>query len=68
MTDDAIVDLQTRLSHQQVEIDELTQHSLQQAQTIKALLKVVEELQAQMRVIAEKVEQGEIVDAPPPHY
>ena len=68
MTDDAIADLQSRLSYQQASIDELTQYSLQQAQQIQALRKAVEQLQLQLRSLAEQVEPTEAIDPPPPHY
>ena len=68
MEDRVIEDLQARLSYQEVSIDELTRHSLAQQKQIDLMTLQLEQLQVQMRQVAESVSQGDIVDAPPPHY
>jgi SlyX protein len=63
----AIVDLQERLAHQEAAIDELTRQSLAQDERIAALIRRIEQLETQLRELSEQV--GEAVeDAPPPHY
>lgn len=68
MSDEAIADLQSRLTYQQASIDELTKQSLAQQQQIELLITAVEQLGNQLQDLAEQRGTGEIVDAPPPHY
>jgi len=68
MDERVIEDLQTRLSYQDASIDELTKHSLAQQKQIDLLTLQLTQLQLQLRQVAESVSQGEIIDAPPPHY
>ena len=67
-TRDAVADLQSRLTHQQAEIDELTRQSLVQQRQIDELILHVQRIQAQLRELADSAGQTEIVDPPPPHY
>lgn len=68
MADPGIVDLQHRISHQEATIDELTRLTLKQQRQIDELITHVARLQTQLRELAERGGQGEIFDAPPPHY
>jgi len=67
MSTSDLIALEERIAHQDAAIDELTRHSLTQAETIRRLDKRVEQLEAQLRDLAGRVGQ-EIDDAPPPHY
>jgi uncharacterized coiled-coil protein SlyX len=64
----AIVDLQTRLVHQEAAIDELTRLSLTQQRQIAELIEHVQRLQSQLRDLAQQGGHGDVLDAPPPHY
>lgn len=66
--DKVIEDLQVRIAHQDAAIDELTQQSLFQERQINELIGHVEKLQQQLKDLAEAGGQGDIIDAPPPHY
>lgn len=68
MSDDAIVELQSRLSHQEAALDELTRLGLTQQRQIAELIDHVARLQSQLRDLAERGGHGEVPDAPPPHY
>jgi len=61
-------DLQVRIAHQDAAIDELTRQSLLQQRQINELIGHVEKLQKQLKDLAEAGRQGDIIDAPPPHY
>jgi uncharacterized coiled-coil protein SlyX len=61
-------DLQVRIAHQDAAIDELTRQSLLQQRQINELIGHVEKLQKQFKDLAEAGGQGDIIDAPPPHY
>ncbi len=63
-----IEDLQVRIAHQDAAIDELTAQSLRQQRQINELIGHVERLQKQLKDLAEAGGQGDIIDAPPPHY
>ncbi len=65
--DETIVALQERIAHQEAAIDELTRQSLAQDERIAALVRRVEQLEQQLRELAEQVGER-IEDAPPPHY
>jgi len=68
VSDQLVEDLQVRIAHQDAAIDELTRQSLLQQRQIKELIGHVEKLQKQLKDLAEAGGQGDIIDAPPPHY
>ncbi|HHI77448.1 MAG TPA: SlyX family protein [Gammaproteobacteria bacterium] len=65
--DPELIALQERIAHQEAAIDELTRQSLQQEERVRALLRRVEQLEGQLRELAEQV-GPQVEDAPPPHY
>ena len=64
--DPELIALQERIAHQEAAIDELTRQSLQQEERVRALLRRVEQLEGQLRELAEQV-GPQVEDAPPPH-
>ena len=60
--------LEERVAHQDAAIDELTRQSLLQQRQIMELIGHVEKLQKQLKDLAEAGGQGDVIDAPPPHY
>jgi len=68
MSEKSIEDLQVRIAHQDAAIDELTRQSLRHERQLNELIGHVEKLQKQLRDLQEGGGQGEIDNAPPPHY
>ena len=68
MSEQAIEDLQTRISYQEASIDELTKHSLAQQKQIDLMALQIAQLQAQLQQVAEVISEGGATDVPPPHY
>lgn len=67
LMDEKIRELEERIAHQDAAIDELTTQTLLQQRLINELISHMEKLQSQVKALAEGG-QGDIVDAPPPHY
>ena len=67
-TDNRIAELETRLTHQEQTIDELSSVVAEQASLVELLREQVRRLSGQMGELAEVVNDKAPDDPPPPHY
>ena len=69
ITENTIIDLQTRLAFQDGLLEQLNQVITQQQHTIMKLEKRLDAMQTQLHSIqASQMTSGEITEPPPPHY
>ena len=61
-------DLEIRLSHQELAIDNLTQHSLEQQQHIARLQAELEYVKSLLRELSPSAVASAGEETPPPHY
>jgi SlyX protein len=68
MTDERLVDIETRLAFQEDQIDELNKTVYQQQQQMERLEAVCEALARQLRSLGESGEEKQSANERPPHY
>ncbi len=70
MEEERLIELQTHLAHQQLELEQLTANVVAQQQEIGILRAAIAELQRQLRESAALRTEGAagMIDPPPPHY
>lgn len=70
MEEERLIELQTYVAHQQLELEQLTANVVAQQQEIGILRAAIAELQRQLREPAVLQTEGAagMIDPPPPHY
>lgn len=63
-----VADLETHIAHQQSTIDDLSDVTARQWETIDRLVREVDRLKDRLGNLEEDNRTGGRVDAPPPHY
>jgi SlyX protein len=68
MTEERLIDIETRIALQEDQIDELNKTVYQQQQKIERLEAICEALAKQVRSLGESSREGGAVNEKPPHY
>ena len=68
MTEDRLVDIETKLSYQEDLVEELNKTVYQQQQKLERLQAMCEALARELRALAEAGNDGKSANKRPPHY
>ncbi len=68
MSEDRLVDMETRLAYQDQLMDELNKLVYEQDKRVRKLEEICKQLGKQFSDLAEDAPAGENDEAPPPHY
>ena len=68
MTEDRLIDIEIKLSHQEIMVEELNQAVCHQQKRIDHLEAICEALIRHVKELSDGAAEQRTTDAPPPHY